>query len=314
VPGNVRREGIIVLGAPRSGTTLLRRLIDAHPNIACPGETNVFSACGRFLRSERIAAGVAVGVVDGLGYAGFSRDEVLARLREFAFSFHREYAAKQGKPRWASKAALDTFYIDEIETLCGDHALFVCIQRHGLDVACSMQDLSDKIGGYLHELHAYIIRYPRILEAFAHAWLDLAKALQAFTQRHPQNALLVTYEDLAAHTDRTMGRIMSFVGEEWRPELSELALARRDGVGLGDWKTYARSTVDEASVDRWKKLPRDTVGRLAAICNPTLQACGYQPVTVDEELSSDEARRRYEVGLLLHGLKAKRNDTPGRDC
>ncbi|MCA9663328.1 MAG: sulfotransferase, partial [Myxococcales bacterium] len=34
-----RSPGIIVLGAPRSGTTLLRRLLDAHPNIACPPET-----------------------------------------------------------------------------------------------------------------------------------------------------------------------------------------------------------------------------------------------------------------------------------
>jgi hypothetical protein len=59
---NPRHEGILLLGSPRSGTTLLRRLVDAHPNIACPGETNVFSSCGRFLRSERIAEGVRIGV------------------------------------------------------------------------------------------------------------------------------------------------------------------------------------------------------------------------------------------------------------
>ena len=129
-----RADGIVILGAPRSGTTLLRRLVDAHPNIACPGETNVLAACGRFLRSERIVEGVRIGVLDGLGYAGFSRDEVLTRLRDFAFSFHREYATRQGKARWASKTAFDAFYLEEIEQLCGDHVHFVCIQRHGLPV------------------------------------------------------------------------------------------------------------------------------------------------------------------------------------
>ncbi|HEY4117191.1 MAG TPA: sulfotransferase [Byssovorax sp.] len=31
-------EGAVILGPPRSGTTLLRRLVDAHPNLSCPPE------------------------------------------------------------------------------------------------------------------------------------------------------------------------------------------------------------------------------------------------------------------------------------
>jgi hypothetical protein len=296
-------EGIIILGAPRSGTTLLRRLIDAHPQIACPGETNVFTACGRFLRSERIAEGVRIGVLDGLGYAGFTRDDVLARLREFACAFHREYAQRHGKPRWASKTAFDAFYLDELEELCGAQLQFVCIQRHGLDVACSIQELSDKNGGYLRELHEYVIRHPMVLEAFAHAWVDLARALHAFVQRHPHNALLVRYEDLAGQTDATMTRIMAFLGEQWDPALSARALEHRSDLGLGDWKTYARTDIDASSVGRWRTLSRDTISRLGTICNPTLTLCGYDPVPTEGERDADETRRRYQIGLLLQGLK-----------
>lgn len=296
-------DGIIILGTPRSGTTLLRRLIDAHPAIACPGETSVFTACGRFLRSERIAEGVRIGVLDGLLYAGFARDEVLARLREFAFAFHRDYATRQAKPRWAAKTALDAFYLEEIEALCGDQVSFVCIQRHGLDVASSIQELCDKNGGYLRDLHEYVVRYPLTLEAFAHVWVDLAGAIHRFAVRHPRNALLVRYEDLTTQTDSTMQRIMEFVGERWEPDLVARALHERGNIGLGDWKTYARSVVDQASVGRWKQLSRDTVARLATICNPTLQLCGYDPIEIDAaERSADENRRRYEVGLLLQGL------------
>src|SRR5262249_42673199 len=105
-------DGIIVMGAPRSGTTLLRRILDAHPDIACPGETNLLAACARFLHSETIAEGVDIGVLAGLEFAGFAEDAVLEALREFAFGFHREYAKRQGKPRWACKTAFDVFYWD----------------------------------------------------------------------------------------------------------------------------------------------------------------------------------------------------------
>jgi protein-tyrosine sulfotransferase len=308
-----RPEGIVILGAPRSGTTLLRRLLDAHPNIACPGETHVFRACGRFLQSDRVAEGVRIGVVDGLAYAGFSRAEVLSRLRDFAFSFLKEYASKRGKPRWADKSPLDAFYLEHIEQLCGDAVQFICIQRQGLDVACSIQDLCERNGGYLAELHEYIVRYPMILEAFAHVWVDLAQSIDTFAKRHAQNAVLVTYEDLAQRTDATMDRIMKFLGEEWDPALVGRALESRHGLGLGDWKTYRRKTIDASSVGRWKALSRDTINRLAAICNPTLALCGYDSIEIQPERSTDEARRRLEIGLLLQGLKASQRARGEKD-
>jgi hypothetical protein len=298
-----KAEGIIILGAPRSGTTLLRRLIDAHPNIACPGETNVFRACGRFLRSERIAEGVRMGVIDGLGYAGFAAEDVLSRLRQLAFSFHRDYAKKHGKARWADKSALDAFYVDAIEQLCGDEV--------HLDVAVSLQDLCEKNGGYLSELHEYVARYPMTLEAFAHVWVDLAQAVKGLVERHPKNAVLVKYEELTTDTDATMARIMESVGEHWDPALVDDAMEKRRALGLGDWKTYGRKSVDPSSVGRWRKLSRDTISRLGAICNPTLLQCGYDAVEVEAERGDEEVRRRLEIGLLLQGMRKKKSSPSG---
>jgi hypothetical protein len=310
--GTPAHQGIIVMGAPRSGTTLLRRILDAHPDIACPGETNLLAACARFLRSETIAEGLDLGVLSGLAFAGFDEETVLRSLREFAFGFHREYAQRQGKRRWASKTAFDVFYWEQIEQLCGRDAYFLCLQRHGLDVACSLKDLCEANGTYLSELHEYVKRYPRPLEAFCHAWADVTLATHAFAQRHPANALLLKYEDLVTDPEATTKTIAEFVRVEWSPQWLDTVLQRPGSVGLGDWKTYAKGTIDTESIGRWRALSEHTISMMGAICNPVLEASGYPPVAVKAHRSPQEARRRYELGLRL-GSRLRKAGTKQSD-
>ncbi len=296
-------EGIIILGTLRSGSTLLRRLLDAHPNIACPAETCIFSACARFLHSERVSDGLPFGVLTGLAFAGFQPDEVRERLREFAFGFHRDHANRQNKERWAEKTAVDSFHIDKIEELCGDKVQFICLARHGLDVACSTQELSDRGYTYLSEIHEYVKQFPRPLEAFAHAWVDVNRAILSFIKRHPDNTIFVRYEDLISDPEKVMRRTLTFLGEEWNDDLLHVGLTKKTSAGLGDWKTYDRAGIDDSSVNRWKSLPPYIISTLAQICNPMLKDCGYEPVEVREMDTAEKARRRYQLALMVEGAK-----------
>jgi hypothetical protein len=255
------------------------------------------------LERETLAEGVDLGVLSGLTFAGFSEQELLDRLRELAFGFLREYARRQGKCRWAEKTAFNAFYLDSIERLCADHVHFLCIERHGLDCVCSLQELCETNGVYLKEVHAYIVRYARPLEAFAHLWVDLAHSIHSLAERHAARATLIRYEDLTADPDRTMCNVMQDIGERWEPQWTAAALGRRDHVGLGDWKTYRKASVDTSSVGRWQHLPRETLKLLAAIVNPTLAACGYDTVQLDRSATTQDPRRRYELGLLVQGMR-----------
>lgn len=300
-------EGAIVLGVPRSGTTLLRRLLDSHASVSCPSETNVFTACGRFLRQEYIAEGVPVGVLSGLAFAGIPEEETLGLLRELAFQFFRDIARKQGKSVWVSKTPDDVFYVDEIEKLCGSRTRFVYLIRHGLDVACSLQDLCQTNGVYLTEVYQYIRRFPAPLTAFSHLWADVTRRINRFVADHSDNSLCVRYEDLVSQPRRTMSEVFQFLQVEATDWDLDGALANKDHVGLGDWKAYERQHVDTSSVGRWRRLSKHTASQLAPIVNPVLTQCGYEVVEDAAPRSASEAQRRYELGLLLKSAAAAVN-------
>lgn len=295
--------GIVVVGAPRTGTTLLRRLLNGHRDICCPGETFLLTAAARFLRSDQVADGIDYGVLGGLAAAGVPREQALAGVRDFVTGMFRRIAQRAGKPRWASKTAIDSFYLAEIEALMSDHARFVCIVRHGLDTALSLKDLCDANEVYIREIHDYVIRHPRPLVAFARLWADVTASILDFTVRHHDDALLLRYEDLIARPDVELGRLATFLGVD--PGSLSVDTLRQDAPsGLGDWKTYGKATLEESSVGRWRGLSAASLHLLAPIVNPVLARAGYDLVAEGAAPDADQAMRRYEIAM---GMYAKRS-------
>lgn len=294
-------EGVVVLGVPRSGTTLLRRLLQAHPRIACPPETNLLSAASRFLEEQRFAGGLSVGVVPGLHFSGFQEDEVLDRFREFLFSFWRDIALRSGKARWAEKTAVDVFHIDAIERLCGDRCRYVALFRHPLDVVCSMKELSDKMESHLPEIYAYIRRRPATYEALAEAWLDGNVRLLRFADDHPDWVVRLRYEDLTHDPVGALTRIFEFLDEPADVPAILGSLGRAEAVGLGDWKTYDRGEVSERSVGRYRSLSPWTVERLAPIVSDLMARLDYDPI---RSHAGDVGSQRWqELSRQVTGMK-----------
>jgi len=298
-------EGIIVFGMPRSGTTLLRRLLNGHPNICCPPETNLLNACSRLLYEEHFTDGLSFGIVPGLGFSGIGEEEVLDRVREFAFSFFRDLRARSGKKRWAEKTAIDAFHTDNIAPICGDRCRYVCMFRHPLDVVCSLKEMSDKIEMYISELHTYVSQHAAPLEAFAHAWLDVNQRLLAFISDRPESCITLRYEDLVQNTAEELARVLEFLDEGTDTEaLITSAMSQAEQVGLGDWKTYEKPQVDDQSVGRWSDLSEETVGRIATIVNPIMAQVGYEPIDIGNEPAGEDSRHRYQIARMVARMQS----------
>ena len=186
----------LILGFPRSGTTLLSRLIDAHPEISSPPETFMFSSAARFLAEQSAVEGPPIGVLSGLAFAGFEPEEVMGPLRALLFGWHERIAA--GKPAWAEKTGTDVFHLETLEPFLAGHARFVALIRNPLDVIASNLDLAATMGAPLRDLAAVTRGVNDPHEGLARALADRTAALEACVDRNSADCHRLRYEDLLA--------------------------------------------------------------------------------------------------------------------
>ena len=143
-----------VVGMNRSGTTLLRMMLDAHPELTIPPETHFVPD---LIKLEREGAATPESMLKVIvsqrewGDFGLTEDELLTRFREIRplnagdaiRSFFEAYAERVGKPRWGDKTPRYVIRTRLIEDALPE-AHFVHVIRDGRDVALSVRDRTVK--------------------------------------------------------------------------------------------------------------------------------------------------------------------------
>jgi LPS sulfotransferase NodH len=294
-------KGTIVLGSPRSGTTLLRRLLDGHDQISCPGETFLFKGAAKFLEHDHISGGFEYGVLGGLEGLGYKREDVIARLRKFVTGFYEELARADNKSLWAAKTAIDSFYLQQIEEIFSGHVKFICILRHGLDVVHSMDKFSNDLQTYISEIHQYIKQHQQPYKAFAHAWCDITNALIDFAENQKSSCLTLRYETLVSSPEQTLKDICEFLEvSDYQSSPGEL-LKNKNVGGIGDWNSFKKTDIEPQNAQKWKNsLSPATIEMLAPIVNTTLKRAGYEAVEIDDE----DSKRRHELAMMMMQAKS----------
>ena len=253
---------IIVGGSHRSGTTLLRRLLNGHPRIFCPAEIKFFEDMLRQFPDDPLAHGrfgssvAALGLPEQVWLDEFGR--ALIRCYEFA-------AAKNGKPRWADKNPENAVNVRHWNRLLSGQMYFVFVVRHPLDILASMAEIRmDKV-------------IPVDVRGRAQHIRKYFESALEFIERHHENSIIVRYEQLVHEPVVILGNLMRRVGEEFRPEMLQLLGSKKHEGGLEDPKAAAGNAVRSSSIGRWKDdLSSLEVEQVAATLSPLMQHFGYK--------------------------------------
>lgn len=186
-----RRPPIFVVGCQRSGTTLLRLILDSHPNISCGPET-------RFLADFEHLTGASW---QRLSQYGFPKRYWHAQTAAMFETIKSDYARRHGKVRWADKTplyALSLDFIGELFPTCQ----VIHVVRDGRDVVASHRAR----WGYLSALKA-VSKWPRYVRAARHAGAALS----------PGRYHEVSYESLVSEPEKTLRELLTFLDEPWDP-------------------------------------------------------------------------------------------------
>jgi hypothetical protein len=199
---------VFVICTLRSGSTLLRVLLDSHSQIRAPHELHLRYVSVQFDErwSERS--------MTELGLDTRATEHLLwDRL------LHRELAAS-GKRIIADKTPNNVFIVDRLREAWPD-ARFIYLLRHPAAIARSRQSVRGEHADSDEKNVALIRRYCEALE----------RARQTYAGH------TVRYEDLTAEPERETRAICAFLGLEWEPGMLEYGNFDhgRYKVGLGDW-------------------------------------------------------------------------------
>jgi len=240
---------VFVLGVRRSGTTLLRVMLDHHSQLAVPDESYFIPQ----LADRHRGPIDVVAFVDDLRRLPTLREwdvdiaAVRSRLRpgmppgEAIGAVYETYASARGKKRWGDKTPMYMQRLPMLERLFPT-ALYVHLIRDGRDCALSFAQMP---AGIVTRSWAH----PRDAAGFACQWRAEVVAAEKLGRRVGRRYLELRYERLVTEPEASLRAVCSHVGLSFEPAMLDYAgnvdvtsrphqqsLTRPPTPGLRDWQ------------------------------------------------------------------------------
>jgi hypothetical protein len=301
---------VFIVGAPRSGTGLLRNLLRSHPHLAFGQETHFLPTFYRAYGnpdSDRAARGLARRILAlrwirswnlGLDPAALSDHRSYAGL---VAAIYEQMARRAGRPRWGDKTP---GYVAEIPTL---HELFpdakvVHIYRDGRDVALSW--IRARSG-------------PGNVYAAARDWCRLVTiGRRAGEALPPDSYAEVQYEALVSRPEQTMRELCAFLDEPFSEDVLRptspppLDLRRTLRGNQHQPPPASRDKIVSSNAGGWRSaMPAGDRAVVESIAGDLLGELGYETEGLARQVRRGE-RLSWRLGDRVRRVAVRLNTRP----
>lgn len=248
---------IFVVGFPRSGTTLLEQMLDAHPGLQSMDENPFFNTLSDVLRRHdpRILEDLSV-----------LRQYDCDQLRKLYHTMVGERIERRPETRLVDKNPLNMQWLGMIHRLF-PAAKYILAVRHPCDVILSC---------YMQSFRASSLAAAcGTLERLAHAYVETMQNWLAEVEYFKPAVMVSRYEDLVANFPQQVTRIASFLELEDASAMLSFDQHARNKAFIGT-PSYSQviEPVNRKGLGRWQNYRRHFKPVLP-ILEPMLQHWGY---------------------------------------
>ncbi len=245
-----------IIGCFRSGTTILRYLLDSHSALCCPPESKFLSPFSEIWRDPVSRR--------GLESMGFDNDFIRQEMRIFAEKFFVTYMAAKEKKRWIDKTPEYVFCLDFLDWLYGEEADYIFMFRNGLDTTASM-----------YEQKITVLEPDKTLDSTFAYWKRSIETMLEWRPKLRGRLHEVRYEELCQAPVAVMDGVFDFLGVGKENVLDRWFRENHD-LGYEDNKARRQTSI-RMSHGNFNTWPPETIATFKKNASALHRAMGYDP-------------------------------------
>lgn len=307
------RYPVFIVGMPRSGTTLLSCMLDAHPQLAISPETHFYTRC----RPEAHSADEPINAawhclrqqlgVREIDLTEEELDRMWGRLErknrssppDLLRAMCSTYAERSGAEAWGEKTPN---HLDHVPTILEDfpEAAILCIVRDPRDVCLSLRGMPWNRDS---------------LPESARKWRRYARLSEKFQRDYPNQFRQFRYEDLLVDPERLLGDILEWLNVPFDSAVLSFH-EQEDGPVYSNrepWKQKAQTPLDPQNREKWRtRMGPAEQWVVQRVVGRQLRKEGYPapPVSLDGTFLKDLLRVLVRTGWVIGRRVLRRWMTP----
>lgn len=265
---------IFILTCARSGSTLLRYVLDAHPDVVCPPELNLSQLC---IEAKR----VWVDMVDDQATQQVRSDLAVKEARRAVEAVMDWWIDRSDKRRFCDKSLSTVDHADVVVRVF-PKAHFLLLVRHPLDVVVSGLEAC-RWGFNAFGFAPYIQMSPQNhVAALIEYWCDNMEKLLNFETRHGDRCYRLYYELLVREPEGTLQDVFRFLGLTWDADIIKRSLDVERDKGPADYEIGYMAAISPRSIGCGSTVPAKLISPAQrSRMNNLLSRLGY-PAVSDE--------------------------------